>query len=97
MFILNEQKFHNGNLLGVESMKTRKLKIRIIEYLESNGPQTTNRIQDYINRTTRHGTTSQQLGNVLSKNKDFRKVGMAMRAGILSGSYEVVVWDLVKE
>ena len=97
MFILNEQKFHNGNRLGVESMKTRKLKIRIIEYLAVNGPQTTNQIQDHINCTTRHGTTSQQLGNVLSKNKDFKKAGTALRAGILSGSYEVVVWDLVKE
>jgi hypothetical protein len=40
----------------------------------------------------RHGTTSQQLGNVLSKDKDIVKVGYIKRSGILSGGYDIVEW-----
>ena len=40
----------------------------------------------------RHGTTSQQLGNVLSKDKDIVKVGYIKRSGILSGGYDICEW-----
>ncbi len=75
-------------------MKTQRIRIKIVQYLEDNGPQPTYAIQDYINETMRHGTTSQQLGNCLSKDKRFKKVGSAFRGGILSGGYQVCVWDL---
>ena len=78
-------------------MRTTRLRQKIKKFLNVRGEANTTEILEHVNSTMRHGTTPQQLGNVLSKNKDFRKVGMAMRAGILSGSYEVVVWDLVKE
>jgi hypothetical protein len=71
--------------------------MKIVEYLEKNGPQATNTIQDYLNVTTRHGTTPAQLGNILAKNKEFRKVGTTMKASIISGSYEVQVWGLSTE
>ena len=46
----------------------------------------------HINSTMRHGTTSQQLGNVLSKDKDIVKVGYIKRSGILSGGYDICEW-----
>ena len=42
----------------------------------------------------RHGTTPQQLGNVLSKDKDILKVATTKRGGALSGRYEICVWTL---
>lgn len=78
-------------------MKTLRLRMKIIDYLEKNGPQPTNIIQDHLNDTTRHGTTPAQLGNILAKNKEFRKVGKTMKASIISGSYEVQVWGLSTE
>ena len=78
-------------------MKTRRIRIKIAEFLKENGPQPTYAIQDYINECMRHGTTSQQLGNCLSKDKRFIKVGAARRNGILSGGYEVCVWGLNEE
>ena len=48
-------------------------------------------ILEHINSTMRHGTTSQQLGNVLSKDKDIVKVGTSSRSGILGG-YDICEW-----
>ena len=42
----------------------------------------------------RHGTTPQQLGNVLSKDKDIMKIATTKRGGALSGRYEICVWQL---
>ena len=48
---------------------------------------------EHVNTTMRHGTTPQQLGNVLSKDKDIMKVSTTKR-GVLSGRYEICVWQL---
>ena len=55
-------------------------------------PRNTAEILEHINSTMRHGTTSQQLGNVLSKDKDIVKVGYIKRSGILSGGYDICEW-----
>ena len=78
-------------------MRTNKIRLKAIQYLLDNGPQPTNKILDHINDTTRHGSSSQQLGNVLSKNKAFVKVGNTMRQGVLSGYYEICVWGLAQD
>jgi hypothetical protein len=49
---------------------------------------------DHLNDVTKWGSTPSQVGNILSKNKDFTKVGSTYRKGILSGSYEIAVWAL---
>tara|TARA_B100000686_G_C16409957_1_gene771697 strand:- start:476 stop:718 length:243 start_codon:yes stop_codon:yes gene_type:complete len=77
-------------------MKTTRIRQKIRGFLEEHGPQSTSNILDFINSEMRHGTTSQQLGNVLSKDKHFKKVGTTMKNGILSGSYEICMWDLKK-
>ena len=91
------QRLHVWNPCRGNSMRTKRIRIKIAEYLKENGPQTTFAIQEHINDCFRHGTTSQQLGNCLSKDKRFKKVGFATRKGVLSGHYEVCVWDLVTE
>ena len=40
----------------------------------------------------RHGTTSQQLANLLSKDKDLVKIPYIKRSGILSGGYDMHEW-----
>ena len=77
-------------------MKTMRIRARVKQYL-SNGPKTTTEILEHINETTRHGTTTQQLGNVLSKDKDITKVGYVNRAGVRYGHYKVCQWDLVTD
>ncbi len=74
-------------------MKTTRIRAKIKQYL-SDGPKSTTEILEHINRTTTHGTTSQQLGNVLSKDRNIAKVGYVNRAGLRHGSYKVCQWDL---
>ena len=74
-------------------MKTTRIRAKIKEYLAEK-PRSTTEILEYINTTSRHGTTSQQLGNVLSKDKDIVKVGYVQRAGVRYGCYKVCQWDL---
>ena len=54
-------------------MKTVRNTRKIKKFLAEK-PRNTAEILEHINSTMRHGTTSQQLGNVLSKDKDIVKV-----------------------
>ena len=76
---------------GENPMKTVRIREKIKKYL-SERPRNTAEILEHINSTMRHGTTSQQLGNVLSKDKDIVKVGYIKRSGILSGGYDICEW-----
>ena len=59
------------------------------------GVRNTEQIKSYINDNMRHGTTSQQLGNVLAKNpKIILKSGFVPRQGIVSGSYDICSWNI---
>ena len=75
-------------------MKTVRIREKIKVFL-SDRPRNTAEILEHINSTMRHGTTSQQLGNVLSKDKDIVKVGYIKRSGILSGGYDICEWATV--
>ncbi len=75
-------------------MKTVRIRQKIKAFL-SERPRNTAEILEHINSTMRHGTTSQQLGNVLSKDKDIVKVGYIKRSGILSGGYDICEWAVV--
>ncbi|RZD30469.1 MAG: hypothetical protein CXT77_04515 [uncultured DHVE6 group euryarchaeote] len=80
-------------------MKTKRIRIKINEYL-CERPRNTAEILEHINTTMRHGTTSQQLGNVLSKDKHVIKIGFVKKSGILSGGYDICEWatsDWVRE
>ena len=73
-------------------MRTKRLRETITKILEEEGPLATHQILEKCNSRLRHGTTSNQLGNVLSKRPEFKKVGTTMRGGFLTGAYEVCVW-----
>lgn len=77
-------------------MRTTEIRGKIKEFLDEN-PRSTPEILEYINSVTRHGTTSQQLGNVLSKDRDIIKLGYVMRAGIAKGRYKVCHWALADQ
>lgn len=72
-------------------MKTTRIRQNIKKFLNER-PRNTTEIFDHLNNTMRHGTTTQQLGNVLSKDKDIVKVGYIKRSGIISGGYDICEW-----
>jgi len=81
------------NLHGGNNMKTTRLRQKVKEYLK-NGPKSTAEILEHINTTSRHGTTTQQLGNILAKDRDIVKVGYVRRVGSRYGSYHICEWNL---
>ena len=72
-------------------MKTVRIREKIRAYI-SDCPRNSAEILEYINTTTRHGTTPQQLGNVLSKDRYIMEIGSVKRMGLISGGYEICVW-----
>ena len=86
----------SGGIVHWESeceMKTSRLRQKVKDYLK-HGPKSTAEILEYINTTSRHGTTTQQLGNVLAKDRDIAKVGYVRRVGSRYGSYNICEWSL---
>jgi|TARA_B100001094_G_scaffold218904_1_gene213021 hypothetical protein len=77
-----------------EIMRTTRLRQKIKKFLDERGEANTTEILEHVNSTMRHGTTPQQLGNVLSKDKDILKVATTKRGGALSGRYEICVWQV---
>ena len=77
-----------------EKMRTTRLRQKIKKFLDERGEANTTEILEHVNSTMRHGTTPQQLGNVLSKDKDILKVATTKRGGALSGRYEICVWQV---
>ena len=75
-------------------MRTTRLRQKIKKFLHSRGEANTTEFLEHVNTTMSHGTTPQQLGNVLSKDKDIMKVSTTKRGGALSGRYEICVWQL---
>lgn len=71
--------------------RTGKMRERITEYIEENGPASTRAIFDHLSNTTKYGTTMNQLGNVLAMY--FDKVGADRYPGMYS-SYEIKIWTI---
>ena len=70
-------------------MRTTRLRQKIKKFLNDRGESNTTDILEHVNSTMRHGTTPQQLGNVLSKDRDILKIATTKRGGALSGRYEI--------
>ena len=77
-------------------MKTTRIRNKVKTYLAQQ-PRSTTEILEFINTNSRHGTTSQQLGNVLSKDKEIIKIGYVQRAGVRYGCYKVCQWALAEQ
>ena len=70
-----------------------------IDGLLSTGPQSTTEILDYINDKLKHGTTSHVLGNLLSHDPKYKKVGTrtrAPRSDVVYHTYYVSIWALAE-
>jgi hypothetical protein len=77
-------------------MKTVRIRKLLVEYLAEK-PRSTQEILDYINSRTKHGTTSHVLGNILAKDKRFKKVGTTTRSSssdFVYHSYSITIWGL---
>ena len=75
-------------------MKHNRL-IKMIEDKLSEGlVLNTVEIKEHININTRNGIDSNALGNILAKNKQFKKMGKERIKGVGSGSYLVTLWRL---
>jgi len=72
-------------------MSTESIQEKIKKFL-GDQPRNTAEILEFINITMRHGSTSQQLHDVLSKDKEIVKIGYIKRTGILSGGYDICEW-----
>jgi hypothetical protein len=81
-------------VMEISNMRTTRLRQKIKKFLDTKGEANTTEILEHVNSTMRHGTTPQQLGNVLSKDKDIMKIATTKRGGALSGRYEICVWQL---
>ena len=80
-----------GELSLGSNARNHRIKNRIQRFLKVR-PRNTAEILEHVNSTMRHGTTAQQLGDVLSKDKDIVKVGYVKRSGILSDVYDIEEW-----
>jgi len=75
-------------------MRTARLRQNIKLYLLDKGEANSTEISEHINSTMRHGCTMQQLGNVLSKDKDIMKTGTVRKTATLTGRYDLCTWSL---
>jgi hypothetical protein len=88
-------------------MKTKRIRKDLVAFLNGEikyswkekgifdrpaSPATTDELLTFYNSVTRHGSSTHQIGNVLSKDKDIVKVGLVKSIGILGGSYDISEW-----
>jgi len=79
--------------------RTRHIRLikKVANYLAEVGPKNSREILEYVNTTTRHGSSMNELGNVLAKCGYFKKCNHMERvASYQSGSYAIEVWDIVE-
>jgi|ETN01SMinimDraft_4_1059930.scaffolds.fasta_scaffold111130_2 hypothetical protein len=91
-------------------MKTVRIRKDLVDFLDGNikynwqdkgifdrkaSPATTTELLEFYNLVSRHGTSSHQIGNILSKDKNIIKVGLVRKAGLTSGAYEICEWASV--
>jgi hypothetical protein len=65
--------------------------------LSEQGELSFSMIKDKLNETTRHGVTSNRLGNILAKDPRFLKSGHERKLSIISGNYRITLWKLKEE
>ena len=80
--------------MGVRLSRTKRLRKEILTFLEKNGKSNTSEIMDHINKKYRWGTSINQLGNVLAKDKRFEKVGFYNNSVGDGTRCRVCIWDL---
>ena len=76
--------------------RTARIREQIVKLLEKEGKCHTRRIYEHVNDSSRWGATMNQIGNVLAKDKRFRKCDNMVRIGNMVGQpkYPVCEWEL---
>ncbi len=76
-------------------MKTTRLRALCIKAL-ANGPLCTQKVKDYVNNNSRHGTTMNSLVNVLGKDPAFAICGHEKTRNLSpTGNYNLARWYLI--
>ena len=76
-------------------MRKVKIKSLIFGYLANAGePRNTIEICEWINKNDKNGTSTKQIGPILSREPIFVKVGTEKVSAFLGGSYRVKLWAL---
>ena len=73
--------------------RTRRLRSEVLAFLEDKGTANTVEIFDHLNDRFRWGATMNQVGNIMSKDSRFSKVGH-VRGPFRGSVYTVCVWGL---
>ena len=76
---------------------TFRVRQRIKKLMMDRDDLPTNVIFDHVNSTMTWGVTMQQLGNILSKDKDIITTGLVKKKASISGCYNVQTWSLTDE
>lgn len=75
-------------------VKYKKLTVRIVKWLDEKGEASTHEIYAFANRGN-HGIVMTALTNLLSKNKNFEKVGVESTRNTGDfGGREVCIWKV---
>ncbi len=73
--------------------KTRRLRREVLTFLGEKGTANTVEIFDHLNERFRWGATMNQVGNIMSKDNRFSKIGH-VRGPFRGSVYTVCVWGL---
>tara|TARA_Y100000004_G_C8945728_1_gene426200 strand:+ start:191 stop:673 length:483 start_codon:yes stop_codon:yes gene_type:complete len=74
--------------------RTFRIRQRVKKFMMDGVDIPTNVIFDHINETLSWGVTMQQLGNILSKDKDIICTGTVRKRGSMTGTYTINTWSL---
>ena len=77
--------------------RTFRIRQRIKKLMMDTDDLPTNVIFDHVNKTMTWGVTMQQLGNILSKDKDIVSTGEVRKKGSITGTYTIQTWCLTDE
>ena len=77
--------------------KTKRLRLKIKDFLRKYPGSNSKQIHYYLNETLAHGTTINQLTNILSKDPQIVKVGTERIGATLGGSYVCCKWAMKPE
>jgi len=78
-------------------MRTTRLRQKIKKFLDVRGEANTTEILEHVNSTMRHGTTPQQLGNVLSKHDGLRVLDHEVFQAIVDLHRQVPWWLVFRQ
>tara|TARA_B100001123_G_C15144869_1_gene961125 strand:+ start:471 stop:731 length:261 start_codon:yes stop_codon:yes gene_type:complete len=73
---------------------TKRLRNAVYSFLEKNENANTTQIFDHINSRFRWGTSMNQLGNILAKDRRFQKVGFLSNSSGNGYRCRICVWAL---